>query len=184
MIVVAIVGVLGALGTHGVRRYVNHARTAEARSALGRIAKDAAIAYERSAMEPRIIARGRSLDEVNRVCTSASRPVPRNMKSVTARKYQAGADEWSRDDATFWKGFACLKFTVQGAQWYQYDYQVSRNDWKNSWKAGTTFKAIARGDLDGNGVRSEFTVAGEIASGRGGLDLYVAPTINEVRPTD
>ena len=40
MIVVAIIGVLAALAIYGVRKYLTNAKTAEARTALGRIAKD------------------------------------------------------------------------------------------------------------------------------------------------
>ena len=44
MIVVAIVGVLASLAIYGVRGYMAHAKTTEARNSLGEISKDAATA--------------------------------------------------------------------------------------------------------------------------------------------
>src|SRR4051794_12422161 len=46
MIVVAIIGVLAALATYGMKRYLTAAKTAEAKDSVGAIARQAATAFE------------------------------------------------------------------------------------------------------------------------------------------
>jgi type IV pilus assembly protein PilA len=182
MTTVAIVGVLSTLAIYGVKKKVNHARTTEARNNVGRLARDAAAAFERerTTATGAIAARQtRAID--NRLCTTASATVPSSLNAIRGRKYQSTANDWSRDRATAGRGFACLGFTVEEPQYYAYEYRTSTTNWNNAGAVNTTFDAYARGDLDGNGVRSEFRIHGRVVSkGR----LQVSPTILESLPDE
>ena len=107
MIVVAIVGVLAALAIYGVRKYLLNSKTAEAKNALGQMAKDAKTAYERESMPTTILAGGSSASLSNNLCTNASSPVPNTVTLVQGKKYQSIANEWLTDQNTFGKGYAC-----------------------------------------------------------------------------
>ncbi len=184
MIVIAIVGVLAALGTYGVRQYVAQARASEARTNVGRMAKDAASAFQRGYMDHKILKKGRTVAAQHLLCASASRKVPRNIKSVRGRKYQSSAAEWKRDESKTQKGFACLAFSTSGAQSYQYDYRTNPANWKKTGRLGARFEAIARGDLDGDKVQSELKLVGEIVESGGAATLIVAPQISELDVTE
>src|SRR6476660_8298758 len=91
MIVVAIVGVLAALAIYGVRKYLLNAKTAEARNALGQMAKDAKTAYERESMAGSVLAGGASATASNNLCTTATNSVPDGIGKVKGAKYQSQA---------------------------------------------------------------------------------------------
>ena len=55
MIVVAIVGVLSALAIYGVTKYLRSSKTAEVRTALGQMAKDAMAAFNREPMSGAVL---------------------------------------------------------------------------------------------------------------------------------
>lgn len=184
MVTVVIVGVLAGLAIYGVRRYVFSARTAEARNAVGRLAKDASAAYAREIMAGTQLAPGEVAKVHNRLCVSASTPVPASAASVKGAKYQSSPAEWDADAATLGKGFACLRFTMADPQFYQYDYQTSTNDWTQAGAAGTTFDAIARGDLNGDGVLSDFRIKGELQQSGGTIEVTLAPNITENLPLE
>ncbi len=150
---VVMLSVLGVLGFLGVRKYLSGAKTSEVKNVLGEIAKDAAMRFERD----------------HRVCPSASRPVPTDTSLIRGRKYQSRAAEWEVDrpgDA----GFACLEFSLLAPQYYQYRYEAT----------ATSFLAGGRGDLDGDGDLSNFTVTGEVRDGR----LMLSPSIEESDPEE
>jgi type IV pilus assembly protein PilA len=148
-----VVPILAVIAISGVRKYIANAKTAEARNALGQIAKDAASTY----------------DPKRGFCPSATRPVPATMSSVSGVKYQSSAADWGVDKAQN-GGFACLKFSLEEPQYFQYSYHAT--------KFG--FEAVAHGDLNGNGVVSTFQVRGEVKGG----EVVVAPTIQEENPTE
>ena len=77
--------------------------------------------------------------------------------------------DWSNDPAD--TGFTCLKFDQSSPQYYQYDYKLD---------SPTTFTAIAHGDLNGDGVTSEFTMKGNIV----GTDVIVDPNVTRIRPDE
>lgn len=175
MIVVAIVGVLAALAIYGVRKYVANAKTAEARNAVGQIAKDATAAYTREGMDPTILPLGTGTGVVNVMCDTAA-PVPSNISLVRGRKYQSSLTEWNTGDAL--TGWTCLRFSMQDPQYYQYGYEAtgSRTD------AGDAFFASAAGDLDGDGSTSKFVLEGRLLAdpgSSGGLTLVLAPNLQE-----
>src|ERR1700691_6187677 len=90
-----VVPILAVLAVYGVRKYIANAKTAEARNALGEIARDAATAYERD----------------HALCASASSPVPSSVSMVRGVKYQSAPGEWQVDRARN-AGFACLRFSM------------------------------------------------------------------------
>jgi type IV pilus assembly protein PilA len=171
MIVVAIVGVLAALAIYGVRKYLLNAKTAEARNALGQMAKDAKTAYERESMPGSILTGGTSATASNNLCTTASATVPAAIASVAGAKYQSQASDWDADKSTPGKGFACLKFSVTDPQYYMYSYTSD----------GTgSFTASAFGDLNGDNNTSSFELDGAVT---GGI-VFVSPNFKETNPEE
>src|SRR5258708_29483310 len=176
MIVVAIIGVLAVLSIYGVRKYIANAKSAEARNALGQMAKDAATAFERENVHTAVVAQSGTTSKLRRLCGSASASVPSSIALVTAHKYQSQAAEWNVDQATN-RGFYCLKFSIEMPQYYLYSYTVTGL----GYAVGDSFAASAQGDLDGNGTTSLFTIQGQI---NGAYSLNTSPQILEVRPDE
>jgi type IV pilus assembly protein PilA len=169
MLVIAIVGVLSTLGVVGVRRYVYHAKTAEARNGVTQISTCAKISYERESMAATITQVAGSTPVVHNLCTDASTPVPASLSSVSGKKYQSAPIEWEADGSGVGKGFTCLRFSMSDPQYYQYHYVGSTGS------AGT-FTAIVRGDLDGDGVPSAYEMNGVVRNGA----VFVSPGILEI----
>jgi hypothetical protein len=136
----------------GCRRYIGLAKTAEVRNNLALIAKDAAAAYE----------------PAHRVCPSASQPVPATLSTGRASKYMSQHAEWAVDEAKG-AGFACLGFEMTSIQYYQYRYDATPS----------SFTAGGRGDLNGNGVFSDFTWSGHVEAGRLVIDRKVTENVAE-----
>lgn len=157
MIVVAIVGVLAALAIYGVRKYLLNSKTAEAKNAVGQMAKDAKAAYERESMSSGILSASGTAGLSNNLCTDASAAVP-TVGQVKGAKYQSTKAMWDADIGTPGKGFACLKFSVSDPQYYSYNY-------KGTSGSGGTFLAVANGDLDGNSTTSTFALSGAVITG-------------------
>jgi Tfp pilus assembly protein PilE len=153
-VVVLIVGLLGVLAYVGVRKFIGLAKTAEATTNVNQMATDVDRAFATDGT----------------LCESASLPVPASMSAVTGKKYMSTPSDWELDKVKH-GGFACLEFSMMSPQYYQYDY-------KKTGPAG--FTAFARGDLDGNGVTSEFSQSGRVT---GGL-LVIDTTITQKNPTE
>jgi len=168
MIVVAIIGVLAAMAIYGVRRYLLNAKTAEAKSAVGRIAKDAVSAYERGSTDSTLIAAGSTGgSSAHAFCASASdNSVPAAVTTVKGKKYQSAAADWNKGP------WPCLKFSINEPQYYMYTY--------TSTDTSAGFTAVANGDLDGNDVTSEFKLQGAVTSGF----VRVSPNIGESNPEE
>lgn len=177
MIVVAIIGVLAALAIYGVRKYVLNAKTAEARTAVARIAKDATTAFAKPKMSGAVLDLGAASESSVAMCSSATK-VPANTSDIKGSKYQSKPSEWGGSNSAGWQ---CLGFSMEDPQFYQYEYVATGDDLNQE---GDTFSAIARGDLDGDEVLSEFKLAGEIKADSNDLVLVVAPNIAEVNPTE
>jgi type IV pilus assembly protein PilA len=174
MIVVAIIGVLAALAIYGVRKYLLNAKTAEARSAIGRIAKDASSAWDREHMAATVLTPGGSVAVTNELCQSAKTSVPDTIDDVKGKKYQSDSQEW--DDGAGW---TCLRFTMQDPQYFMYNYTSSGS------AETSKFDATAEGDLDGDGNASKFTLAGAVQKGANDdLVLNIAPSIAELAPEE
>ncbi len=185
MITVSIIGILAALASFGVRRYVAAAKGAEASAAIGRMAKDAAAAYAREYGAAAVLKVKKTIAIGPRLCTTASKTVPKNAKLIKGAKYQSTTAEWNADAATVGKGFACLAFSVTDPQYFMYRYKSSVTNYNNTGKVGTTFDAIAMGDLDGDGVLGTFQLSGKIMKGsKGAPELFIAPAIAETNPQE
>jgi type IV pilus assembly protein PilA len=169
MIVVAIVGILSVLAIYGVRKYIANAKTAEARNSLGQIAKDAAAAVEREKGSGLVIGAGSTSAIMRSFCASAS-AVPGTVPA--AAKYQSQASDWASGDAT--TGWACLKFTMDEPQYYQYIYTAS-----DVTSSAGSFQAVAHGDLDGNTTQSTFTINGSSLLGVIGISPMILENLPE-----
>jgi type IV pilus assembly protein PilA len=177
MIVVAIIGILAALAIYGVRRYITNAKTAEVRSAIGRIAKDGSSAYNREGMAATVLTLTNSAGVSNRLCDSAAAAVPAAQAAIQGQKYQSGPTEWQTTDQ--YTGWQCVKFSMGDPQYYMYNYVAT-----GTTAAGATFTASGNGDLDGDGVLSTFSLQATIQNDNNNLVLTVAPNINEIAPDE
>jgi type IV pilus assembly protein PilA len=176
MIVVAIVGILAVLAIYGVRKYLANAKTAEARNSIGQMAKDSAAAYERESMTSGVLPTGSKAAFSRQLCDTASASIPSTSANVQGAKYQSSPGEWNADAANN-SGFACLKFSMDQPQYYEYSYSAA----VNGGSSGATFTAIANGDLNGDGVMSTFSVQGQVNSS---FALNIAPNMLEVQPEE
>jgi len=181
MIVVVIIGVLAALAIYGVRRYVFTAKTAEAKEAIGRIAKDASNHFNNEAMPGIVLAPTETAGASNELCLSNATPVPQNMSDVQGQKWQSSPLDWAPDATAGNTGFKCLGFTMVDPQYYSYQYtQAGAVD-----AAGGTFVAQAQGDLDGDGTTfSTFQLAGAIQAAGTELFVSIAPNYTETNPLE
>jgi type IV pilus assembly protein PilA len=157
VLVLVVLPVFSVLAIYGVRKYIANAKTAEARSTLAEIARDAAATY----------------DPQRGFCPSAPHPVPADRTGLSGQKYQSAPSDWDDGRAPS-VGFACLKFSLQVPQYYQYSY-------KTTGVGRTAFEATAHGDLNGDGNFSTFIVRGAV--GPGGV-VAIAPRIEEDHPEE
>jgi type IV pilus assembly protein PilA len=167
MIVVAIIGVLSALAIFGVRRYLGSAKTSEAKSSVGAIARGALAAYERESAASEVLAGGAvSTSVANHLCGSAV-PVPGAIPPGNKYAPRTGdtLDFESGDTGNGWK---CLRFEISSPIYYRYQYLtagfVSTGMAGAPALAGTGFEASAQGDLDDNGIYSTFARMGQVTS--------------------
>ncbi len=155
---VVLLGTMGVLATFGVRKYLAAAKGAEALNGVRQIAMSAQSSYDP--------ARGPAA-----LCSSASSPVPSSIAAVTGKKYQSSPSDWQVDAPTK-GGFACLGFEMTAPQYFQYDYRLVGK----GTDVGDEFHAIARGDLDADGITSVYDLSGKIAS-PDHLVLATAPVV-------
>lgn len=175
MIVVAIIGVLAALAIYGVRTYIISAKTAEARTVVGRIAKDATTAYARPKLEGEVITLSANTESSVALCADTPSVAPADMNEVSGVKYQSSPSDWGGSDTVGWQ---CLNFSLTDPQYYAYDY----NAHNGVTGVGATFHSIAYGDLDGDGVFSTFQIQGILQQQGNDIVPVVAPSIMETLP--
>ena len=177
MIVVVIIGVLAAMALYGVRQYVTNAKTAEARTFLGRMSKDAIVVFEGEAMAGGTLIIGNSRGSANTLCATSTK-VPATVAKVKGAKYQSKPSEWNTGTQTV--GWNCLRFTVNDPSYFQLGFQSTVS---TPVVAGNLFAALAYGDLDGDTVLSTFSLDGLVQTEPGeGLVLTAAPSITESNP--
>jgi type IV pilus assembly protein PilA len=174
-VVVLGVVVFAVLGIYGTRKYLANAKTAEARNNLGQLSKDASSAYDRESMSGTLTV-GSASAVTKRLCASAANAVPSSIHSVQGMKYQSSTSDWVAGDAN--TGWQCLRFNIMDPQYYQYSYE--RTGGATGGANGDGFKAVAHGDLNGDGVTSTFTMTGQIMSGI----VNVSPAPDEVNPEE
>lgn len=164
MVVVAIIGVLAALASYGVRAHLQAAKSAEAKQNVGAISRGAIAAFERESASAETLAAGKvSKSNSHNVCGTA-KPVPAKVPKGT--KYQPNSNpnqDFNTGDST--KGWSCLRFSVNEPIYYRYTYakgnggRVAKKNPNRPGKNG--FEAAASGDLDGDGVKSFFAMVGK-----------------------
>jgi len=176
MIVVAIVGILAVLAIYGVRKYIAHTKTAEARNALGRMANASAVVYENEHMNGTVLPAGQSATLSRALCPSASKSVPGSITQVQGMKYQSTPSDWNADAAGN-SGFSCLHFTIDQPQYYMYCYALTGS----GGNPGDSFTGTANGDLNGDGIQSTFTLTGQISAS---YTCNIAPNIIEINPEE
>jgi len=168
MIVVAIVGILAVLAVFGVRKYITNAKSAEARNAIGAIAKRAGQALEREQSDTAVVLAGSSSTATSRSLCGSSTKVP--TAPPQNKKYQSSAGDWN--DGTSSTSWMCLKFSMNEPQYYSYQYV----------NAGTAAITVtAEGDLNGVTPTSRFSLAGAVQAGG---NLTWAPSILEENPDE
>lgn len=171
LLVVALIGVLAVLGIAGTRKYIANAKTAEALNSVGAISRAAQAEYEAESIDVLT-----ATPVGHRLCPSASHPVPSSLSQIRGVKYMSSPGDWNGDSAKN-AGFYCLKFEMSMPQYYQYDYKITGS----GTKLGDTFTVDAKGDLDGDGVTSSFSLTGTIGAGD---MLTVSPTIAQTSPEE
>ena len=176
MIVVAIVGVLAVLAIYGVRKYIANSKTTEARNSLGQISKDAAVAFEKERGNSAIVPIAGSSGLLRELCPSSNQ-VPSSGPPKSA-KYQSAPVDWGTGAAATPAAIAswgCLKFSLEQPQYYQYQYVAT-----DTTSATGTYYATASGDLNGDGVFSEFRINGSVQNGA----LTTSPVLGELNPEE
>lgn len=158
MIVVAIIGILAVLAIYGVTKYIQNAKTGEARNAIGQIAKAAVASFEEEHAPNELLAAGSAGTNASHVvCASATNTVPANLTSVANKKYQssvAKTADWGVGDQT--TGWPCLKFSLTEPQYFLYGYKANTTVNQNS------FVGYAEADLKGTGAATlGFSIRGK-----------------------
>lgn len=176
MIVVAIVGILAVLAVYGVRKYLAHTKTAEARNALGRMAQASVGVYEQEHMGGTVLPQGQAASLSRALCQSSSVSVPSTLGSVKGQKYQSSVADWNVDSAGN-SGFSCLHFTIDQPQYYMYSYSLTGS----GGNPGDSFTGMANGDLNGDGIASTFSIVGAISPN---YTVNIAPNIQETNPEE
>jgi hypothetical protein len=159
---VATMGLVAALGMHGVRGYLARSRNVEAIANLDAMTRSIRQAYERN----------------GKLCKAAlvvpARGVPAGKKYLASKR--DGVDYQSGDAQTGWK---CLGFAINEPQYYSYGYSQGSGyigppfGLPNPGPHG--FEVAAVGDLDDDGDYSVFTRVGLVDRQTG--ELYIDPEV-------
>jgi type IV pilus assembly protein PilA len=155
MIVVAIIGILAVLAIYGVTKYVQNAKTGEARNALGQVAKAAVASFEEEHAPTELLSAGVSSNNSSHVvCDKADNTVPGNKTQVYNKKYQSSiASDWGVGSQV--KGWPCLKFSLTEPQYFLYGYDAKITAGENS------FAGYAQGYLKGDVLSHGFSIRGK-----------------------
>jgi hypothetical protein len=142
----ALAAIIGAIAMYALARYVRHAKTTEAVSSVTSLATEAARYYNESDATQPAGASPEAVHAMRHFPPSSRVPVPEDPLSVRGKRYQSNLADWS---ASPWKD---LRFSIVQPQCYQYSFESDG--------AGATAKATvtAQGDLDGDGVRSTYSL--------------------------
>lgn len=125
LLVVAVLGILFALGAYGARKYVSQAKQSEGRASAMQLASGMALCGSTNA------AAGQS-DPL----PPTSRLVPATLAEIGGKKYMSSPSDW-KDPA-----FECAKFQMSMPQYFQYQWVKRGTD---------SGAATAISDLDGDG---------------------------------
>lgn len=162
MIVIAIIGILAALAIYGLTNLMGTSKSAEARHNVGGISAAAVAAFERRTAPSEALAPGTlSQASSQTVCGSAA-PVPGAIPVGT--KYQPNPTSGDFQLGNAQNGWKCLGFQINDPIAYQYSYTSGSAPISNQ-PANPGFEAGAQGDVDGDGVISQFALTGQIQGG-------------------
>jgi len=176
--------VLAALAIYGVRKYLTNAKSAEARMGVGRLAKDAQLAFEREDVTKGIIGLGATAAIAHKLCSNAA-AVPALATLIANQKYQSSPSDWVTAPVTpgIAAGWTCLKFTMSDPQYFQYEYILDVGDQTGVLPGAPNdkFTAHAHGDLDGDTLLSDLSMEGQLQPDptSGELVLTLAASISE-----
>jgi type II secretory pathway pseudopilin PulG len=139
--------ILSAIGMYALSRYVRHAKTVEAVSSVTSLASLSAEYYNASDATQPAGAAPHAVHAMRHFPPSSRVSVPEDELSVRGKRYQSNLADWS---ASPWRE---LRFSIVQPQCYRYSFEADG--------AGGTAKALvtAEGDLDGDGVRSTYSLA-------------------------
>jgi type IV pilus assembly protein PilA len=174
MIVVAIIGLLAAMASYGMVKYLNAARISEAKQIVGNMSRSAHGAFEAERAPSQTVAEGNQGTKISHVLCDSAIAVPSTGPPL-GRKYQPitaqGSDFNTGDDAVGWR---CLRFIITQPILYQYGYTKGDSPMAPDSPAacpvaGNCYEAGARGDLDGDGGISQVSRTGFVNSATGEL---------------
>lgn len=173
MIVVVIIGVLAALSIYGVSQYVANAKTAEARTGVGRIGKDALAAFEAEQMPGATLALGATAGVARTLCASATTLIPATLQP-DGTKFQPAPSDWQVDAAADKTGFSCLGFSMDQPILFQYGYGAVVTD-----PADATNIFVAYGQATMQGGTKIISVSGDVKLDGTNPVLTMAPALTE-----
>ena len=122
---VVVVGILAALGISGFRSYLSAAKGAEGQNGAMVLARGVAECTQQ-----------KQASSGSLTLPASAPPVPSSLSQVSGRKYQSSPSDWSAD------AYTCANFSMTMPQYFQYEWQLD---------TPTSGRAIARGDIDGDG---------------------------------
>ncbi|MCL2725631.1 MAG: hypothetical protein FWD69_14450 [Polyangiaceae bacterium] len=148
----ALAAVLSALGMYALARYVRLGKTVEATSSLAKLAGAAKEYYENSDATQPAGAEPQAVQAMRHFPPSSRVPVPEDALSVRGKRFESNMADWA---ASPWRD---LHFSIVQPQCYQYSFDAQG--------AGASAKAtvMAQGDLDGDGIRSMYSLGVEADS--------------------
>ena len=151
------IGTLSALAIYGTKRYLASTKTAEAKNGVFAIARGAQGAYEREQMGVGGLAAHKLCESAQAVPATVPKGAKYQPSSEKGRDYETGSPL---------AGWKCLKFSMPGSQYFQYDYRRG-GGYKGPARGGPNpgkdgFEISAEGDLDGDGKTSLFTITGAV----------------------
>ena len=170
MIVVAIIGVLAALAIYGVRTYISASKTSEAKNSIGAISRGAVAAYQRVSAQNQILTPGQQgVPSSHNLCKTALL-VPASVSFVKGKKYQPKTKSGDFESGNDTSGWRCLRFSISQPMYYQLSYYYKAGDVSGVISKGAAgqdyFVARATGDVDADGILSQFLRGGVIRDGK------------------
>lgn len=149
--IAADIGTGATIGVYAVRQYLLRAKQAEATHTIGRLSLGLSREWK---------AAGPGAAKMKLVSYP---PTPKTVPK--GERYQTSSADW--------KPWTPLAFEMTEPQYYQYEIKAAKD--------GKSADIIARGDLNGDGVTSEFKLTVKVGAGG---KLEIPPTIAETNPDE
>jgi hypothetical protein len=169
MNLLALVAVLGAVGMVAVAKWYRHSKTAEATHSVEAIATGAATYYGKSDFTQPAGSKPEALKASRHFPPPSSTSVPADVGDVQGKLYKSAAADWAGSP---WRD---IGFALHQPQSYAYSFESEGAG------PGARCTAVARGDLDGNGVWSSYRL-GVIADESG--TARVGTTLEKINPEE